>query len=264
MALGTEFDGWSIEALLPGGNVGEAYRLVDGRVLKILREVLARDTSTRERFATEIRLQRSVSSPFVPRVYAEGEHEGRPYFVMEHCPGVVLAQGLEEERSLPIGSIGAGLLDALADCHASGIAHRDLKPDNVIVGSASVSLIDFGVACALSMDVRTKTQWGSPCAWGPERLLGFNGADVRSDLFSAGILLYTLIARTHPFGHSASAWRELLTRCEPPPMRAFVPNAAAFDAFFRKALAKEMGARFASASSMRDAWHDACAQARKA
>lgn len=262
VAPDTELDGWPIRTRLPGGNVGEAYHLADGRVLKILREELALDAAMRERFAAEIRSQRAVDSPFIPRVYDVGEHEGRPYFVMEHRPGVSLAVALEQDRALSNEAVGVGVLNALADCHASGIVHRDLKPDNVIVAPAAVSLIDFGVSCASATSAKTgaraSLQWGAPSSWGPERLLGFDGSDVRSELFSAGVVLFTLLAREHPFGHPAPAWRELLTRCEPPPLRAFAPEMSMFDGFFRRALAKEMDARFRSALAMRDAWQEVC------
>jgi serine/threonine protein kinase len=245
--------------------VGEAYLLVDGRVLKILREDLSQDPQIRARFEAEVVLQSSVCSPLVPRVCDEGEHQGRPYFVMEHHPGVVLARCLEKERSLSVACIGAGLLDALSVCHSSGVVHRDVKADNVIVGSTGVSprvsLIDFGVACLFRSGGRAKVQLGSPCTWGPERLLGSDGADVRSDLFSAGVLLFSIVANAHPFGHATPAWKQLLTRCETPPLRAFVADAAALDGFFQKALAKEIEERFSSASSMRDAWREGCAQA---
>lgn len=264
MVPGTEFDGWPVRARLPGGNIGEVYRLRDGRVLKILREELALDGPTRERFAAEIRSQSAVESSFVPSVCETGEHHGRPYFVMEHRPGVSLALALSEEQVLPAEAVGVGLLNALADCHASGVAHRDLKPDNVIVGPATVSLIDFGVACAVATGARTKLQWGSPTSWGPERLLGFDGSDVRSELFSAGVLLFTLLAREHPFGHPAPAWRDLLSQCEPPPLRAFAPEMSMFDGFFRRALARQMDARFSSATHMSSAWQDACRQSASA
>lgn len=242
--------------------MGEAYRLRDGRVLKILREELAQDAEIRERFETEIRLQMEVRSPFVPTVHVKGVRDGRPYFVMGHCPGVVLARCLEDGRSLPKAEVGSELLDALSHCHTAGVVHRDLKADNVVVAgtqsAAGVSLIDFGVACMPIAGVRSKIQFGSPCAWGPERLLGFDGADVRSDLFSAGILLYMLIAGVHPFAHATPSSREQLGLCEVPPLRAFALDAPPLDAFFRQALAKELNERFQSASLMRVAWQEAC------
>ncbi|MFK8002451.1 MAG: serine/threonine-protein kinase [Polyangiales bacterium] len=262
MARAEEFDGWRVRGRLPGGNVGEVYRLTDGRVLKILRDELAGDV-TRERFALEIHSQQAVESSAVPRVYETGQHEGRPYFVMEHRPGVSLAHALAEGHELPLAAIGGGVLSALADCHSSGVAHRDLKPDNVIVDGTSVSLIDFGVACALRTGGRAHVQWGSPTSWGPERLLGYDGADVRSELFAAGVLLFTLVARAHPFAHPEPAWRELLERCETPPLRAFAPAMSALDVFFQTALARQMEARFSSALRMRDAWHDVCARVSK-
>ena len=243
---------------MSGGNVGELFLLRDeSRVLKMVRRDLGDDAVAR--FRAEIDFQSQIDSAFVPKVLERGEIEGRPFFVMQRHHGETLEARLLDKAPLDVLEVGAGLLRALAAVHAAGVTHRDLKSDNVLVGS-SVSLVDFGAASRTRANARAAVQFGSSVCWGPERLQGFDGADVRSDLFAAGLLLYMLLARVHPFAYGTPAWEKLLSS-KAPSLRAFCPQRASFDGFFASALAPEMSARFSSAKGMERAWREACARA---
>ena len=243
---------------LAGGNVGELFVLRDAsRVLKMLRNC---NEDAAARFRVEMDLQAQIDSAFVPKVFERGEIDGRPFFVMERRDGKTVESVLLEEAPLNAFELGVGLLRAVSSVHAAGVTHRDLKSDNVLIGPSGVSVLDFGAASLTRAEGRTALQFGSSICWGPERLRGSDGADVRSDLFAVGLLLYMVLAGVHPFAYGTSKWKELLSS-KAPSLRAFRPQRTSFDGFFGTALAPEISARFSSAMGMEDAWRDACTRA---
>jgi serine/threonine-protein kinase len=239
-----------------------------GRVVAIkrLRTDLASDPTFQARFRREAQSAASLNHPAIVAVYDTGEEPAtdgsgamQPYIVMEYVAGRTLRDILREgrkilpERALEITS---GVLSALDYSHRAGIIHRDIKPGNVMLTpSGDVKVMDFGIARAMS-DSNTMTQTaavvGTAQYLSPEQARG-ETVDSRSDVYSAGCLLYELLTGRPPFvGDSpvAVAYQHVREPARPPSDHdTDLPPAV--DAIVMKALAKRLEDRYQSAAAMR-------------
>jgi len=211
--------------------------------VKFLSPSLAAEPELVARFWREVALLEKLDHPAIVKVKAHGEREGLPWFAMELVEGPTLAARLAK-GPLAIGEareVFARLFDALAHAHAHGIVHRDLKPANVLLAADGARLADFGIA-RLDMEAATrKTQLtrtdaiiGTFPYMSPEQRAG-RPVDARSDLYSAGVMLYEALAGERPEG----AFPPLARR------RPEVPSRV--DQVVLRLLQPEPGARFASA-----------------
>ncbi len=204
-------------------------------------------------------------------VYEVGEADGRVYIAMELVEGENLRARLERGRldSATARDIALQITRGLAAAHEKGIVHRDLKPENVMVTpAAQVKLLDFGLAKAgadrsaleKTDDAFAKTEMvvtsdgrviGTPAYMSPEQALG-EPLDVRSDVFSLGIVLYELFSGTRPFaGASTGAVLVAITRDAASPLRERAPEIdAPTEAVVMRCLAKTPEDRFASAAEV--------------
>src|SRR5256885_2500738 len=151
--------------------------------------------------------------------------------------------------------IMAQILDALDYSHRQGVIHRDIKPANIIVlADGSVKVADFGIAhIETSNMTQVGTTLGTPAYMSPEQIMGLP-VDGRSDLFSAGVILYQFLTGPRPFsGTSTTTMRKVLEENPLPPSRFNVQVPPAMDAVVRKALAKHVEQRFQSAREFADA-----------
>src|SRR5436309_14647252 len=149
------------------GGMGEIYRATDstlGRAvaIKVLAEPYAQDESIRERFMREaLSAARLSGQPNTVTIYDVGEHEGRPYIVMEYLSGGSLDDVLRREGAQPPERVFAWLedaADALDGAHGHGVVHRDVKPGNLMLDrEGHVHVADFGIASAAGMDSLTLT-----------------------------------------------------------------------------------------------------------
>jgi len=195
---------------------------------KILRGDLAGDPGVVERFIKERSLLMSLEHPaivHVIEVVAEGD---RLAIVMELMPGGSLANRLSSKGTLAQSDavhIVQTILEALAYAHSKGILHRDVKPANILLGSAepndlsSVKLSDFGIASLVDEDgLRATDLIGSPAYMSPE-LFASGIISAASDVYAAGITLYELLAGRTPFAGSGSAHTVGLRHVAVPPPR---------------------------------------------
>ncbi|HTR53042.1 MAG TPA: protein kinase [Kofleriaceae bacterium] len=229
---------YRVLARLGAGGMGEVYRAYDTQLkgnvaLKIVRGDVDHDSAL-ARFRREIALARKVTSPNVLRVYDLAEHEGLQFLSMELVEGEDLAALLKREKRLPppralalFRQVCLGLLAA----HAEGVVHRDLKPQNVLVDKDDrVRVADFGLARSIGESGLTVTGeiLGSPAYMSPEQVKG-EPADERSDIYSAGVMLYQLITGTTPFkGDSAHQVMEVRLHKAPRPIAEVVEDAPPF------------------------------------
>jgi serine/threonine-protein kinase len=262
---------YELGELLGRGGMAEVRKGNDSRLgrvvaIKRLRTDLASDSTFQARFRREAQSAASLNHPAIVSVYDTGEEPAtdgsgvsQPYIVMEFVAGRTLRDILREgrkilpERALEITS---GVLSALDYSHRAGIIHRDIKPGNVMLTpSGDVKVMDFGIARAMS-DANTMTQTaavvGTAQYLSPEQARG-ETVDSRSDVYSAGCLLYELLTGRPPFvGDSpvAVAYQHVREQAAPPSEHdADLPPAV--DAIVMKALAKRLEDRYQSAAAMR-------------
>jgi serine/threonine-protein kinase len=173
--------------------------------LKVLREDFAKDAAFVTRFQREAISAASLNHPHVVQVYDQGRSEdGRLYIAMEHVPGGNLKDLIT--RRGPLDPAEAALLasqmaEALGAAHERGIVHRDVKPQNVLLGEAGESKVaDFGIALAASTSTTsgTKRVFGTASYMSPEQAMG-ERVGPASDLYSLGVVLYEMLTGTLPF-----------------------------------------------------------------
>ncbi len=263
---------YELGELLGRGGMAEVRKGTDTRLgrivaVKRLRTDLASDATFQARFRREAQSAASLNHPAIVAVYDTGEEEAtdgsgvaQPYIVMEFVAGQTLRDILRQgrkilpERALEITS---GVLSALDYSHRAGIIHRDIKPGNVMLTpSGDVKVMDFGIARAISDASSTMTQTaavvGTAQYLSPEQARG-ETVDSRSDVYSAGCLLYELLTGRPPFvGDSPVAVAYQHVR-EPavPPSDHDTELPPEIDAIVLKALAKRLDERYQSAAAMR-------------
>jgi serine/threonine-protein kinase len=250
-------------------HVGRDTRL--GRVvaIKLLRTDLARDATFQARFRREAQSAAALNHPAIVAVYDTGEEQvveagggavALPYIVMEYVEGRTLRELMHDGRPLDVDTaleVTARVLSALEYSHRAGIVHRDIKPANVMMTTnGDVKVMDFGIARAIadasSAMTQTQAVIGTAQYLSPEQARG-ETVDARSDLYSAGCLLYELLTGRPPFvADSPVAVAYQHVREEPQPPSTFnpaVPEAA--DRIVLHALAKDRETRYQTAAEFR-------------
>src|SRR6186997_2606265 len=263
---------YEVGELLGRGGMAEVRKGTDVRLgrtvaIKRLRTDLASDATFQARFRREAQSAASLNHPSIVSVYDTGEElatDGsgiaQPYIVMEYVAGRTLRDILREgrkilpERALEITS---GVLSALDYSHRAGIIHRDIKPGNVMLTpSGDVKVMDFGIARAISDASSTMTQTaavvGTAQYLSPEQARG-ETVDSRSDVYSAGCLVYELLTGRPPFvGDSpVSVAYQHVREQAAAPSTIDAELAPEIDAIVMKALAKRLEERYQSAAAMR-------------
>jgi serine/threonine protein kinase len=168
--------------------------------VKVLSDTIASDPEFLARFRREARVAAGLSHPNLIGVYDYSDGEERPYLVMEYVPGENLAERMARQAEIDCQWLARELLDALAHIHAAGIVHRDVKPQNVLIGpDGGAKLIDFGIALPKDATALTRTGHllGTARYIAPEVMSG-GPATERSDLYSCGIVLGDCIGDDPP------------------------------------------------------------------
>jgi tRNA A-37 threonylcarbamoyl transferase component Bud32 len=270
-SVGYQLGGYVIKSLVGRGGMGVVYAAehttLQRRVaLKVIAPEVARDEAFRERFLREARLAASLRHPNIIEIYDAGQVGGELYIAMRYVEGASLATvlrlagRLEPERAL---SILAKVASALDEAHANGLVHRDVKPDNVLLGSPAtrrtseeVLLTDFGLVRPI--DARTEvTRIGSILGtlgyMAPEVLEG-GDVDGRSDQYSLACVLYECLTGHVPFSRETDAALLLAHLTAPPPSitdeRPELP--ARFDAVVTRGMAKAREDRYGSCVDLID------------
>ena len=257
--------------LLGRGGMAEVRRAVDRRLgrpvaVKQLRADLATDPTFQARFRREAQSAAGLNHPTIVAVYDTGEETDPltgvsiPYIVMELVEGPTLRDVLRDGRKiLPERALELtqGVLEALSYSHKAGIIHRDIKPANVMLTtSGGVKVMDFGIARAVADTSATMTQTaaviGTAQYLSPEQARG-ETVDARSDIYSAGCLLYELLVGRPTFiGESPVSVAYQHVREAPVPPSQLDPVVTAdIDAVTLKALAKDPADRYQSAREMK-------------
>ena len=274
--IGRTISHYQIMEQLGAGGMGVVYRARDltlGRdvALKLLPGDAFADPEARARFEREARAASALNHPNICVVHELGEDGGRPFIVMECLEGRTLHDRLNGE---PPGideilDLGIQLADALDAAHGKSILHRDIKPANIFITQRGhVKLLDFGLAkvdgpglvtdSASPTVVRDDltnagTTLGTISYMSPEQALG-QPLDPRTDIFSLGVVLYEMVARTRPFTGAtpAAVWNALLNVEPPSPVRLNPECPESLAAVILRCIEKDPARRYGSARELMD------------
>jgi serine/threonine-protein kinase len=258
---------YQIDAEIGRGAMGLVYLAHDPKIdrpvaiktISLFSQEIEEEQEFRERFFIEARAAGRLSHPGIVTIFDVGEdpasHE--PYIVMEYVPGQPLNKILSgENRKLPLGpalQIAQEVAEALNYAHAQGVVHRDIKPANILITlDGHPKIADFGVA-KLNQGLMTIPGQilGSPAYMAPEQLSG-EGTDPRSDLFSLGVILYSMLTGFRPFqGNSAATVSFKVVNQDPLPVTSFDSDLpAALDRLVSRAIAKDPSQRYQTGMEM--------------
>jgi len=272
--IGQSVSHYRIVEKLGGGGMGVVYGAEDPRLgrqvaLKFLPEGSSRDQAALQRFLRDARAASALNHPNICTVHDIGEHEGRPFIVMELVRGELLGECISgrpfsTDRLL---DLGMQIADALRAAHSEGIVHRDIKPSNIIVtNEGNVKVLDFGLAKL----VRPSGGAGSegPTVGAEEKDLTASGAavgtvsymspeqvraedvDFRTDIFSLGTVLYEMATgrRAFPGSTAGIVFEAILNRApvSPSELRPGLPEEV--ERIIYKALEKDPDLRYQSAA----------------
>jgi len=276
--LGKTISHYRILSTLGKGGMGIVYKAEDTRLgrtvaVKFVPETLAHDRMAVERFSREARAASALNHPNICTVHDIGEFEGRPFLVMECLEGRTLREVIE---AAPLGlpevlELAIQTVDALDAAHAAGIVHRDIKPANIFVTRrGQIKIMDFGLAkvgparitgtgdsqaptAALDELVTSPgSTLGTVAYMSPEQARG-EELDMRSDLFSFGVVLYEMLTGASPFQGNTTALTFVAILHNPPvapsQVRAEIP--AELDRIIFKCLEKNREMRYQSAAEIR-------------
>lgn len=264
---------YRLDAILGRGAMGVVYRAFDPLIertlaLKTVQHRVGDPEQAQEllrRFRTEAQAAGRLMHPNIVAVHEYGEESDLAWIAMEFVDGRPLSE-LSGQQACALPQALAwmrDLLAALAYSHAHGVVHRDIKPANLLVTrDGRIKVGDFGIARIESSTLtQTGAMLGTPSYMSPEQFRG-EAIDSRSDLFSAGVVLYQLLTGQRPFsGTTAAVMQQVLTHCPAPPSRLNPLLPAALDAVVMRALAKTPEARFADAVAFLQALEAAAAVA---
>jgi eukaryotic-like serine/threonine-protein kinase len=274
LSAGTRLGPYELLAPVGAGGMGEVYRAKDTRLertvaVKVLPAHLSSSPESRQRFEREAKTISQLSHPHICALYDVGNQDGVEFLVMEFLEGETLSDRLLK-GALPFEQVlrfGIEIADALDKAHRQGIAHRDLKPGNVMLTKSGVKLLDFGLAKAVAPAgarsgaslTALPTQTGRDLTaagtilgtfqyMAPEQLEG-RDADGRTDIFAFGAVLYEMATGKKAFsGRSQASLISSIMSSEPQPVSAVAPlTPPAFDRVVRTCVAKDPEDRWQTA-----------------
>lgn len=253
---------YRIETPIATGGMSTVYRGLDTRLdrpvaVKVMDSRYASDTGFLARFRLEARAVARLRHPGLVAVFDQGMDGRHPFLVMELIDGGTLRELLRERGPMPPHAVAAvfnPMLGGLAVAHRSGLVHRDVKPENVLISDdGEVKLADFGLVRAIAEAGITSTSviLGTAAYLSPEQVRT-GSAGPRSDVYSAGLLMYELLTGSTPFtGDTPLALAyQRIDRDVPAPSEAIDGIPEEFDELVLRATSRDPDARYADAAQM--------------
>ena len=271
--IGTTIDGrYRITGRVARGGMATVYTAVDDRLertvaLKIIHPSQATNVHFVDRFTDEAKTIARLTHPNVVAVYDQGRHQGLPYLVMEYVQGRTLRDLLTQRRRLsPVEALSIldQMLAAIAAAHRAGLVHRDVKPENVLVAEAPsggignlvdsvVKVADFGLARAVEASADDDSgQLMATVAYVAPELVTDGHADARTDVYSAGIVLFEMLTGQVPYDGDepvAVAWQHV-DNDVPAPSSIVQGLPKALDDLVARATRRDPGARPTDAGAL--------------
>ncbi|MCD2112584.1 Stk1 family PASTA domain-containing Ser/Thr kinase [Rhodococcus rhodochrous] len=261
---------YRIESQIARGGMSTVYRGTDMRLdrpvaVKIMDPQFAADPQFLARFEFEARSVARLTHPGLVAVYDQGQDGDHVFLVMELVEGGTLRELLRERGPMPphaAAAVAAPVLGALAVAHRAGLVHRDIKPENILIsGNGEVKIADFGLVRAVAAATTTSRSviLGTAAYLSPEQVT-VGSADARSDVYSAGVLVYEMLTGRTPFtgDTSLSVAYQRVEKDVPDPSSAIDGVPPELDAFVRRATEREPSERYADAQVMADALGEIC------
>ncbi|HEX2909995.1 MAG TPA: Stk1 family PASTA domain-containing Ser/Thr kinase [Chloroflexia bacterium] len=253
---------YELQSKVGDGGMAAVYKALDLKLnrpvaIKILRDSYAADPQFLQRFKREAEQAASLNHPNIVRVFDVGDEGDLHYIVMEYVEGTNLKDLIMREAPFPTQralEIGAEICDAISYAHSTGLIHRDIKPQNILIDrSGRVKVTDFGIA--KSSNAATLTEAGITLGtvhyFSPEQAKGLQVLP-QSDIYSIGVVLYEMLTGHIPFDSDNPVALALKHIEEPPPpLRRFNPNVpTAVEQIVLKTLSKNPQQRYASADQL--------------
>src|SRR5256886_3717635 len=269
--IGAVIDGrYRIRGRVARGGMATVYTAGEERLertvaLKIIHPAQSRDPHFLDRFTDEAKTIARLTHPNVVAVYDQGTHDGLPYLVMEYVRGRTLRELLADKRRLPpmeALAILEQMLAAVAGAHRAGLVHRDIKPENVLVAEppgggslvdAVVKVADFGLARAVEASAdEAGAHLLATVAYVAPELVTDGHADPRTDVYSAGIVLFEMLTGRVPYDGDKPvevAWRHV-DHDVPPPSKFVAGLPAVLDDLVARATRRDPGGRPTDAGAL--------------
>lgn len=260
--VGQVLDGrYRVEARIAVGGMATVYRAVDTRLdrelaLKVMHPSLAGDSAFVSRFIREAKSVARLAHPNVVGVYDQGTDGTYVYLAMEYVSGCTLRDVLRDRGALRPRvalDILEPMLAALGAAHHAGMVHRDMKPENVLIGDdGRVKVADFGLVRAVDSQTSVgDTILGTVSYLAPEQIEE-GTADTRTDLYACGVMLYEMLTggKPHPGGTPAQVLYQHLHEAMPAPSTSVPGLAPGLDALVARATAREPDGRPGDAGAM--------------
>ncbi|MGH3658364.1 MAG: Stk1 family PASTA domain-containing Ser/Thr kinase, partial [Micromonosporaceae bacterium] len=258
--LGALLDGrYRIRGRIARGGMATVYHAVDERLertvaVKVIQPAHAGNAEFLAKFDREAKTIARLTHPNVVAVYDTGDYQGLPYLVMEYVRGRTLRQVLAQRHRLPVAdavTVMEALLSAVAAAHRAGLVHRDVKPENVLIGDdGPVKVADFGLAHAVEASTEdTDNQLMATVAYVAPELVSEGRADPRVDVYSAGIVLFEMLTGRVPYQgeRSLDVAYQHVEQDVPAPSRYVPEIPAALDRLVVRATRRDPQARPADA-----------------